>query len=59
MSNTIYIKTNKGDYQENIDKLYQECTPARIINDLRLKSVKYYETAKFGHFGLPGFPWEK
>ena len=55
----IYIKTNKGDYQENIDKLYQECTPARIINDLRLKSVKYYETAKFGHFGLPGFPWEK
>lgn len=55
----IYIKTNKGDYQENIDKLYQECTPARIINDLKLKSVKYYETAKFGHFGLPGFPWEK
>lgn len=58
----IYIKTNKGDYydlDENIDRLYQECTPARIINDLRLKSVKYYETAKFGHFGLPGFPWEK
>ena len=58
----IYIKTNKGDYydlDENIDELYQECTPARIINDLRLKSVKYYETAKFGHFGLPGFPWEK
>ena len=55
----IYIKTNKGDYQENIDKLYRECTPARIINDLKLKSVKYYETAKFGHFGLPGFPWEK
>lgn len=55
----IYIKTNKGDCQENIDKLYQECTPARIINDLKLKSVKYYETAKFGHFGLPGFPWEK
>lgn len=58
----IYIKTNKGDYydlDENIDRLYQECTPARIINDLRLKSVKYYETAKFGHFGLQGFPWEK
>lgn len=58
----IYIKTDKGDYydlDENIDRLYQECTPARIINDLRLKSVKYYETAKFGHFGLPGFPWEK
>jgi S-adenosylmethionine synthetase len=58
----IYIKTNKGEYydlDENIDRLYQECTPARIINDLRLKSVKYYETAKFGHFGLPGFPWEK
>lgn len=58
----IYIKTNKGDYydlDENIDRLYRECTPARIINDLRLKSVKYYETAKFGHFGLPGFPWEK
>lgn len=58
----IYIKTDKGEYydlDENIDRLYRECTPARIINDLRLKSVKYYETAKFGHFGLPGFPWEK
>ncbi|KAG9395270.1 S-adenosylmethionine synthetase [Carpediemonas membranifera] len=45
-----------------------DLSPANIISELRLtdhKAVKYYQTARFGHFGhhnLPGsetaFPWE-
>ena len=31
----------------------------RIISDLDLKNVKYYETAKFGHFGNKEFSWER
>lgn len=55
----IYIKTDKGIVQDNLDDLYEECKPANIINDLNLRNVKYYETAKYGHFGLCSFPWEK
>ena len=29
-----------------------------IIRDLRLKRPIYQETAAYGHFGRPGFPWE-
>ena len=32
--------------------------PAAIIRDLRLKRPSYRETAAYGHFGRPGFPWE-
>ena len=32
--------------------------PAAIIRDLRLKRPIYRETAAYGHFGRPGFPWE-
>lgn len=55
----IYIKTDKGIVQDNLDSLYEECKPANIINDLNLRDVKYCETAKYGHFGLCSFPWEK
>ena len=56
----IYIKTDKGVI-EAPDCLYDECTPMRIIEDLHLKdgTFKYYDTAKFGHFGHGNFPWEK
>lgn len=55
----IYIKTDKGEVKNNLDHLYEECKPANIIKDLDLRNVKYYETAKYGHFGICGFPWEK
>lgn len=55
----IYIKTDKGIVQDNLDSLYEECKPVNIINDLNLRDVKYCETAKYGHFGLCSFPWEK
>lgn len=33
--------------------------PADIIEELKLKRPIYQETAAFGHFGRPGFPWEE
>lgn len=54
----IYIKTDKGDYNGNIDYLYEECTPRNIIKDLKLLDAKYVDTAKFGHFGNKMFTWE-
>jgi len=86
----IYIKTNRDNdpnwqphsTRTEIQRLYKECTPDRIINDLclgqvpkrndfvtfdpnessilrcRHKNFSFYETAKFGHFGINMFPWE-
>jgi S-adenosylmethionine synthetase len=34
-------------------------TPSGIINELDLMRPIYRETARNGHFGHPGFPWEK
>lgn len=56
----VYVKTDKGRIDNN-RFVYAEATPKRIIQDLHLRDterVKYYETAKFGHFGNPKFPWE-
>lgn len=55
----IYIKTDVGEIHEDFTKLYEECKPLNIINDLELRNVNYYDTAKFGHFGIIGVPWEK
>ena len=33
--------------------------PAAIIRDLDLKRPIYKETAAYGHFGRPQFPWEQ
>lgn len=55
----IYIRTNKGNV-EATDSFYDECTPSRIIQDLHLNdgTIKFRDTAKFGHFGHSKFPWE-
>lgn len=69
MPMAIYINTNKGMADDIHDGLYDECKPRNIIKDLHLNStevlmarkwrnLKYYETAKFGHFGNKFFPWE-
>ena len=34
-------------------------TPSGIIRHLRLRRPIYQETARHGHFGRPGFSWEK
>ncbi|MDZ7744174.1 MAG: methionine adenosyltransferase domain-containing protein [Candidatus Saccharibacteria bacterium] len=36
-----------------------DLTPAGIIKSLDLKRPIYEQTARFGHFGHPNFPWEK
>lgn len=45
----IYIKSDKGQIEASED-LYKECTPKRIIEDLKLKEIDFVELAKFGHF---------
>lgn len=45
----IYIKTDKG-YLDVPSELYRECEPQRIIEDLNLKNIEYYEKSKYGHF---------
>ena len=45
----IYISTDMGDIKPT-KELYRECTPKRIIHDLRLDKLDFEELAKFGHF---------
>ena len=45
----IYIDSNKGNIKVG-DKLYKECTPKKIIEDLKLYYIDYEDKAKFGHF---------
>jgi len=45
-----------------ISELIQEhfpLTPSGIIGHLKLRRPIYQETARHGHFGRPGFSWEK
>ena len=34
-------------------------TPDGIIETLDLRNTSYKQTAKYGHFGIEGLPWEK
>ena len=45
----IYITTDKGEIEVN-RKLYQDCKPRNIINDMDLRNICYEERARFGHF---------
>ena len=45
----IYIESNKGNLLVD-DNLYDECTPKKIIDDLELLNICYYDKAKYGHF---------
>ena len=33
-------------------------TPDGIIETLGLRDTQYKQTAKYGHFGIEGLPWE-
>lgn len=60
----IYIDSDKGNLEVPAE-WYKECTPANMINDLKLRQPIYEETACFGHFGCPPdafgrvFSWEQ
>lgn len=45
----IYIESDQGEITPPKD-LYKECTPKRIIEDLKLKEIDYEALAQFGHF---------
>ena len=45
----IYIESDKGNLLVD-DSLYDECTPKKIIKDLELLNICYYDKAKYGHF---------
>ena len=45
----IYIDSDQGNI-EPYSELYEECTPANIIRDLRLYDADYEQLAKYGHF---------
>ena len=45
----IYISSDKGNI-EPTQELYAECTPKRIIKDLRLLEADYEQLARYGHF---------
>jgi S-adenosylmethionine synthetase len=45
----IYIDSDKGTI-EPTELLYEQCKPANIIKDLKLREIKYEELARFGHF---------
>jgi S-adenosylmethionine synthetase len=36
-----------------------DLTPKGLITTLDLRKPQYEQTARYGHFGHPGFPWEK
>jgi len=45
-----------------IDEIVREnfkLTPDGIIETLDLRHTQYKQTAKYGHFGIEGLPWEK
>jgi S-adenosylmethionine synthetase len=53
--------TNKIE-EAKIEKLVRKYFPLRprqIIDHLKLRRPIYLETARHGHFGRPGFSWEK
>lgn len=45
----IYVTSDMGELPVD-ENTYKECTPARIIKDLNLKSIEYEKLAKYGHF---------
>lgn len=51
------VKTTKP-----IDEIVREnfrLTPDGIIETLNLRNTQYKQTAKYGHFGIEGLPWEE
>ena len=60
MVDTFGTGANIGD--KTFDEIVREnfkLTPDGIIETLGLRDVQYKQTAKYGHFGIEGLPWEK
>ena len=51
-----------GAANVDFEKIVREnfkLTPDGIIETLGLRDTRYKQTAKYGHFGIEGLPWEK
>lgn len=51
-------KTEDVSLAKAVQKVF-DLTPAGIIDRFDLKRPIYYDTAAYGHFGRPNFPWEE
>jgi S-adenosylmethionine synthetase len=60
MVDTFGTSANIGDKKfEDIVRENFRLTPDGIIETLGLRDTGYKQTAKYGHFGIEGLPWEK
>ncbi|WP_298523599.1 methionine adenosyltransferase [uncultured Methanobrevibacter sp.] len=60
MVDTFGTKADIGD--KTMAEIVREnfkLTPDGIIETLGLRDARYKQTAKYGHFGIEGLPWEK
>ena len=51
-----------ADTDKSFEEIVREnfrLTPDGIIETLGLRDTGYKQTAKYGHFGIEGLPWEK
>ena len=48
-----------GRYPSNDEMKQILSVPDGIIETLGLRDTQYKQTAKYGHFGIEGLPWEK
>ncbi|HLR31715.1 MAG TPA: methionine adenosyltransferase domain-containing protein, partial [Fodinibius sp.] len=51
-------KTEDVSLAKAVQKVF-DLTPAGIIDRFDLKRPIYRDTAAYGHFGRPNFPWEE
>ncbi len=61
---SVMVETHGSSTHSNdtLEKMIREVfplKPAEIIEELNLKRPIYQETAAYGHFGRPEFPWEE
>ena len=57
--NTFGTEIDKNLNFEQIVCENFKLTPDGIIETLGLRNISYKQTAKYGHFGIEGLPWEK
>ncbi|MCR4954459.1 MAG: methionine adenosyltransferase [Treponema sp.] len=51
-------KVERSKIEDAVKKVF-DCTPSGIVETLNLKRPIYRQTAAYGHFGRPEFPWEQ
>ena len=60
MVDTFETGADIGDKtMEEIVRENFKLTPDGIIETLNLRNISYKQTAKYGHFGIEGLPWEE